>query len=74
MKNPLKYGIKNLISGKVTWTKKYAPRANGGRTGYNEIKWNGISDFGGYAGNGIYVYKIVSQGKVIGTGKMVVYD
>ncbi len=62
------------VSGKIVWTRKFAPRANGGRTGYNEVRWNGITDFGGYAGNGIYVYKVVSQGKLVGTGKLVVYD
>jgi|GEM_PF-1156239 len=62
------------IGGKVMWTRRFSPRANGGRTGYNEVKWNGITDFGGYAGNGIYVYKVVAGGRVIGTGKLVVYD
>ncbi len=62
------------IAGEVVWTRKFGSRTEGGRAGYNEVKWNGITDFGGYAGNGIYVYRIVSQGKLIGTGKLVVYD
>jgi len=62
------------IGGKVAWTRRFAPKANGGRTGYNEVKWNGITDFGGYAGNGIYVYKVVSGDRVIGKGKIVIYD
>ncbi len=62
------------VGGEVVWTRKFGARTEGGRAGYNEVRWNGITDFGGYAGNGIYVYKIVSGSKLVGTGKLVVYD
>jgi hypothetical protein len=62
------------LEGRVVITRKFSSGSPGGRAGYNGIQWNGITDFGNYAGNGIYVYKIVSGGKLIGTGKMVVYD
>jgi len=62
------------VGGRTVLTRKFNSGTNGGRTGYNEVKWNGKSDFGKIVGNGIYVYKIISKGKVIGKGKIVVYD
>ena len=46
----------------------------GGREGYNEVDWDGKSDFGSTVGNGIYPYLIVSEGRVISTGQVAVYD
>lgn len=62
------------VGGKIILTKKFFSGSNGGRTGYNDFQWNGTTDFGGLVGNGIFVYKIIAEGKVIGTGKIVVYD
>ena len=46
----------------------------GGRAGVNTIRWNGRSMFGEVAGNGMYLYKIISGNKVIGSGRIVVLD
>jgi photosystem II stability/assembly factor-like uncharacterized protein len=62
------------LDGRVVLTRKFASGLMGGRAGYNSFNWDGRTDFGGIAGNGIYVYKIVSKGKLVGTGKLVVYD
>jgi hypothetical protein len=62
------------VSGKPVFTRKYASRTMGGRAGYNEVSWDGWMDTGGVVGNGIYPYKIISKGKVIASGKIVVYD
>jgi len=62
------------VAGQIVLTKKFASGLNGGRAGYNDFTWNGISDFGSYIGNGIYVIKITSGNKGIGTGKLVVFD
>ncbi len=62
------------ISGQLILTKRFKAGEPGGRTGYNSFNWNGITDFGGIVGNGIYIYKITSRNKIIGTGKLVVYD
>jgi hypothetical protein len=62
------------VGGKTVLTKKFRKGSPGGATGYNSFDWNGIMDTGGVLGNGIYVYKIISKNKVIGTGKIVVYD
>ena len=52
----------------------FASGENGGRANVNNVVWDGRSIFGDVAGNGMYVYKIISKGKLIGTGKLVVYD
>jgi len=62
------------ISGQIMWTKKYSTGINGGRAGYNEVRWDGKTDFGGTIGNGIFIYQILSKGKKIGSGKLIVYD
>jgi len=46
----------------------------GGKAGVNNVSWNGRTLFGDVSGNGMYIYKIISGGKVIGTGKLVVLD
>ena len=62
------------ISGKIILTKKFLSGTNGGKAGYNSFEWNGRSDFGHVVSNGIHVFKIVSKGRSIGTGKLVVMD
>ena len=46
--------------------------ANGGRAGYNAVPWNGKSDAGQVVGNGIYIYLLIADGKVIAKGKLMV--
>lgn len=46
--------------------------ANGGRAGYNTVSWNGRSDAGQVAGNGIYIYLIIADGRVVAKGKLMV--
>ena len=62
------------ISGQLLLTKKFSSGTAGGRAGYNQFTWNGRSDFGRIVGNGIYIYKIITSGRSIGTGKIVVMD
>ncbi|MBI5700112.1 T9SS type A sorting domain-containing protein [Candidatus Saganbacteria bacterium] len=50
----------------------YFANANGGRVGYNEVTWNGRSDSGDMVGNGIYIYLIIADGRLIGRGKLTV--
>jgi hypothetical protein len=45
---------------------------NGGRAGYNAVPWNGKSDTGQVAGNGIYIYLLIAEGKVIAKGKLMI--
>ncbi|NQU16881.1 MAG: hypothetical protein HQ564_02350 [Candidatus Saganbacteria bacterium] len=58
------------------WRRTYAQGTDGGRAGYNEIAWDGITDFSSTVENGIYYFRIVSESggskKVIGKGKIAV--
>ena len=63
------------VSGQLVLTKKFASGSMGGRAGYNDFEWNGVSDIGGgYIGNGIYIIQVTSGNKEIGKGKLVVFD
>lgn len=46
--------------------------SQGGHAGYNEVSWDGISDFGDVVSNGVYFIKIVSDNKIIGKVKIAV--
>lgn len=55
------------------WKRDYSTGTEGGHAGYNEVLWNGISDFGEVAGNDIYFARLVADGKrVIGRVKIAV--
>ena len=60
------------LTGMLIAKKTYAADANGGRAGYNAVTWDGRSDGGSLAGNGLYVCLIIADGKVIGKGKLTV--
>ncbi|MBI5699199.1 hypothetical protein HZC35_02660 [Candidatus Saganbacteria bacterium] len=45
---------------------------NGGRAGYNQVVWEGYTDFNELAANDAYVARVVSGGKQIGKCKIVV--
>ncbi|OGC06849.1 hypothetical protein A2230_07365 [candidate division WOR-1 bacterium RIFOXYA2_FULL_36_21] len=47
---------------------------SGGRQGYNEVIWDGKTDYGNIVGNGVYIYFIVSAEKILGRGQLAVYD
>ena len=47
---------------------------NGGRGGTNQADWDGRSLGRDFAGNGMYLYKIISGNEVIGSGKLVVFE
>lgn len=59
-------------SGTVVARKTYTSDNSGGRAGYNEVTWDGKSDTGDYVGNGIYLYLIIADGKVVAKGKLTV--
>lgn len=60
------------LSGTTIAKKTYSTGSAGGRAGYNEVAWDGRSDAGDVAGNGIYVYLIIADGKVVSRGKLTV--
>jgi|GEM_PF-1335880 len=62
-------------AGEISWTRKYPAGTMGGQAGYNMVEFSGISDISGSPlANGIYVFKIIHQNQVKGTGYIVVYE
>ncbi len=63
-----KYGV-------IHWTYRAAAAAEGGKAGYNEVEFSGTSNISRSAiPNGIYMIKVISQNKVIGSGHVMVLD
>ena len=62
------------ITGHEVKRMKFGGGSAGGRGGTNQASWNGKTLGGEVAGNGIYLYKIISGNNVIGSGKLVVFD
>lgn len=58
--------------GELVYKREYASAAAGGATGYNEVTWDGKSDFGSIIGNDIYFLRVVSGGKPVGKTKIAV--
>ncbi|MFA5113008.1 MAG: DUF1565 domain-containing protein [Candidatus Margulisiibacteriota bacterium] len=58
---------------KMAFNLHFAADTNGGLAGTNsEAKWDGREPSGAIAGKGIYVYRIIANGKAIGKGYLVV--
>jgi len=57
------------LSGNLIYKQAYTSAQEGGKAGYNEITWNGQSNGGNYVGNGIYIFVIIADGKVVQNGK-----
>jgi hypothetical protein len=62
------------ITGHETKRMRFTSGANGGRGGTNQVSWDGRTLGGEVAGNGMFIYKIISGDSVIGNGKLVVLD
>ncbi len=62
------------IKGTVVFNKRIAAGTPGGTAGYNEVFWNGLSNFNEEIGTGIYIVKIASGNRVIATIKVVVVN
>jgi hypothetical protein len=63
------------MAGEAVWTRHFIAGESGAAAGYNVVAFNGISDVTGQPlGNGIYVYQIVADGKVIGKGHIVIFE
>jgi hypothetical protein len=60
------------IMGNQISRQSYSSVVNGGRAGYNEVTWNGRDSGGNLAGNGIYIFVVIGDGKMLGKGKITV--
>ena len=60
------------MNGNVIFQNSFIAGEMGGKAGENLVPWNGRTLFGEGVSNGIYIYKIISQNKVIGSGRLIV--
>ena len=62
------------LARRLVYSQAYTAGVNGGKLGENEITWNGKDTFSEIVANGVYVYLITSDGKVIGSGEISVFE
>ena len=62
------------VTGHEVHRQSYNRGSQGGKAGINQITWNGRSLFNQPVGNGMYVFKVISDDKVISSAKLVVLD
>ena len=60
------------LMGNLIWKNSYPSESNGGRATYNEVPWDCRTQSGQEVGDGIYVYLIVGNGKLLNKGKITV--
>ena len=60
------------LGGAIVWKQTYASGQNGAKQGENNISYDGKTSWGDVLGNGVYLYKIVQDGKSVGSGKIAV--
>lgn len=62
------------LNGSLIWRQNYPAGDNGGKAGNNNPAWDGKSLFGENVANGVYLYQITADQKVIGKGKIIVLN
>jgi hypothetical protein len=60
------------ITGTLICRKFYAYGTNGGNSGTNRVYWDGKNDYGETVSNGVYLFRIASEGRTVGKGKIIV--
>jgi hypothetical protein len=60
------------ITGSLICRKFYPFGSIGGNSGTNRVYWDGKNDFGETVANGVYLFRISSDGRTIGKGKIIV--
>jgi hypothetical protein len=59
------------LTGNLLWKNSYFPGENGGKSGANTPGWNGRDSSDSALPNGIYIYQVISNQKIIGRGKII---
>lgn len=62
------------LNGNLVWQKSYLAGDNGGKSGLNNPGWNATNLFSEAVVNGVYIYQIVAENKIIGRGKVIVLN
>jgi hypothetical protein len=61
-------------AGPLVWARRFPRNTAGGMAGYNAVDWDGRDAWGRSVGNGVYAFRIVRSGKVLGTNFIIVSD
>ncbi|MFH1387144.1 MAG: S8 family serine peptidase [bacterium] len=62
------------LNGNLLWQKSYPAGDNGGKSGLNNPTWNGKSLYGENLPNGVYLYQIVADKKILARGKIIILN
>ena len=62
------------LNGNLVWQKTYAAGENGGKAGPNNPSWNGKDLYGGSVVNGVYLYQVTGDKRVVARGKLIVLN
>jgi len=62
------------LNGNLIWQTAYVAGANGGKSGANNPAWDGTNVYGYRVGNGVYLYQIVADNRVLARGKIIVLN
>ncbi len=62
------------LNGNLIWQNAYAAGANGGKSGANNPAWDGTNVYGSSVENGVYLYQIIADNRVLARGKIIVLN
>jgi len=62
------------LAGNLIWQNSYSAGTNGGKSGANNPTWNGQDLLGVAVPNGIYLYQVITEQKVLARGKIIVLN
>jgi hypothetical protein len=62
------------LSGNLIWQKSYYAGENGGKSGANNPAWNTRDLYGAEVTNGLYLYQVVADNRVIARGKLIILN
>jgi len=60
------------ITGTLICRKSYPYGVPGGNQGVNRVYWDGKNDYGEIVANGVYPFKVATEGRTIGSGRIAV--
>jgi hypothetical protein len=58
----------------MAWARRYAANTMGGYAGYNAVAWDGKDNGGMSVANGVYTFRIINNGRLLGKGFIIVFQ
>jgi hypothetical protein len=62
------------MNGGLVWQKTYSAGDNGGKAGQNNPAWDGKDLYGSSVVNGVYLYQVTADKKVVARGKLILLN